>query len=238
MVATAAGAPISIRGVGHGYGTLSVLRHVSLEVAAGRRLGVIGPSGCGKSTLLHLIAGLDQPSSGTITVAGASDAPGRLARCALMPQDDLLLPWRSALDNAALALINAGVGRAAAREAAAPLFRRFGLDGFERELPAALSGGMRQRVAFLRTLLAGKPALLLDEPFASLDALTREELGVWLVEALEAEPRTVVLVTHDVDEALRTCEQIVVLGPRPASVLLAAPASGLERDDVLEVLRG
>jgi ABC-type nitrate/sulfonate/bicarbonate transport system ATPase subunit len=237
VVATAAGAPISIRGVGHGYAGLPVLQDLDLDVAPGQRVGVIGPSGCGKSTLLHLIAGLDEPDAGTIAVGDAAGSPDRLARCALMPQDDLLLPWRSALDNAALALLNAGVGRAAARDAAAPLFRRFGLEGFEQKRPSALSGGMRQRVAFLRTLLAGKPVLLMDEPFASLDALTREELGAWLVEALESEPRTVVLVTHDVDEALRTCEQIVVLSRRPAGLLLATPASELSREDVLEVLR-
>ncbi|HWH66523.1 MAG TPA: ATP-binding cassette domain-containing protein, partial [Gaiellales bacterium] len=100
-----------------------------------------------------------------------------------------------------------------------------------------LSGGMRQRVAFLRTLLAGKGVLLLDEPFASLDALTREELGGWLAETLDQEPRTVVLVTHDVDEALRTCERVAVLSPRPGRLLLEAPSSQLGRDDVMEALR-
>jgi ABC-type nitrate/sulfonate/bicarbonate transport system ATPase subunit len=232
-----AGAPISVEHVSHGYRELAVLDDVSLHVAEGERLAVVGPSGCGKSTLLHLIAGLEQPASGTISVAGRDDPGARLAGCALMPQDDLLLPWRSALDNAALALVNAGVGRAQAREAALPLFRRFGLAGFEHEQPRRLSGGMRQRVAFLRTLLAGKGALLLDEPFASLDALTREELGGWLAEALEGEPRTAVLVTHDVDEALRTCGRIAVLSPRPARVVLSAETAGLTREDVMEVLR-
>jgi NitT/TauT family transport system ATP-binding protein len=153
-----------------------------------------------------------------------------------MPQDDLLLPWRSAIDNAALPLVNAGVGRREARELARPLFHRFGLEGFERERPRRLSGGMRQRVAFLRTLLAGKAALLLDEPFASLDALTREELQGWLVGALDQEPRTVLLVTHDVDEALRTCRRIAVLSPRPGRVVLEADTSGLTRDDVMKAL--
>ena len=238
MVATTAGAPVAIRAVSHGYGELAVLDDLSVEVGAGERVAVVGPSGCGKSTLLHLICGLEQPLAGAIAVSGADDPAGRLAACALMPQSDLLLPWRSAIDNAALALINAGVRRREAREAAAPLFRRFGLDGFEDHRPSRLSGGMRQRVAFLRTLLAGKPVLLLDEPFASLDALTREELGGWLVGALDQEPRTVLLVTHDVDEALRTCDRIVVLSPRPGRMLLSAATSGLGRDDVLEVLRG
>ena len=119
-----------------------------------------------------------------------------------MPQRDLLLPWLTAIDNAALAPRNRGASRAAARRAAHPLFERFGLAGFERARPSELSGGMRQRIAFLRTLLAGKPVLLLDEPFASLDAITRAEMQEWLAEALAAESRTTILVTHDVEEAL------------------------------------
>jgi NitT/TauT family transport system ATP-binding protein len=233
-----AGTPISIADVSHGYGDLAVLDGVSLEVPAGGRLAIVGPSGCGKSTLLSLVAGLEQPHAGAIAVGG-EQAPGkRLAGCALMPQDDLLLPWRSALDNAALPLVNAGVGRQEAREAARPLLRRFGLEGFEDAPPRRLSGGMRQRVAFLRTLLAGKGVLLLDEPFASLDALTREELQGWLAGTLDEEPRSALLVTHDVDEALRTCPRIAVLSRRPGRVVLEAASADVSRDQVLEALRG
>jgi NitT/TauT family transport system ATP-binding protein len=216
---------------------LDVLADVSLGLAPGERVAVVGPSGCGKSTLLQAIAGLLEPDSGVIEVGGRRDPSDRLAGCALMPQDDLLLPWRSALDNAALGLLNAGMPLAEARRVAAPLFERFGLGGFEVTRPAGLSGGMRQRVAFLRTLLAGKEVLLL-EPFARLDALTREELQGWLADALDQEPRTVALVTHDVDEALRVCRRIVVLSARPAAVLLDAPSASLTRDAVLERLRG
>ncbi|MDX6592158.1 MAG: hypothetical protein QOJ13_1354 [Gaiellales bacterium] len=216
---------------------LDVLGDVSFGLAAGERLAVVGPSGCGKSTLLQAIAGLLEPDSGSLEVGGRRDPAGRLAGCALMPQDDLLLPWRSALDNAALGLLNAGMPLGEARRVAAPLFERFGLGGFEVTRPAGLSGGMRQRVAFLRTLLAGKEVLLLDEPFARLDALTREELQGWLGDALDQEPRTVVLVTHDVDEALRLCRRTVVLSARPARVLLDAPSASLTRDAVLERLR-
>jgi len=232
-----AGAAISIVDVSHGYDQLPVLAGVSLEVPPGGRLAVIGPSGCGKSTLLSLVAGLEQPRAGRIAVGGQEPARERLARCALMPQDDLLLPWRSALDNAALPLVNAGVSRRDARDAARPLFARFGLAGFEDTAPRRLSGGMRQRVAFLRTLLAGKGVLLLDEPFASLDALTREELQAWLVDALDQEPRSAIMVTHDVDEALRTCPRVVVLSGRPGRVVLAGASADLTRDDVLEALR-
>jgi ABC-type nitrate/sulfonate/bicarbonate transport system ATPase subunit len=236
VISTMTGAPISIERVGHGYGPLRVLDGISLALEPGERMAVVGPSGCGKSTLLSLVAGLEQPLEGTISVAGHGQPDGRLAGCALMPQDDLLLPWRSAIDNAALPLVNAGLSRREARELARPLFHRFGLEGFEREQPRRLSGGMRQRVAFLRTLLAGKAVLLLDEPFASLDALTREELQGWLVGALDQEPRTVLLVTHDVDEALRTCRRIAVLSPRPGRVVLDADTAGLSRDDVMKAL--
>jgi NitT/TauT family transport system ATP-binding protein len=188
-----------------------VLDGVDLHVPAWGRVGIVGRSGAEKSTLLALVAGLDEPDGGVISVAGASAAAERLGRCALMPQRDCLLPWRSALDNAALALENVGMSRHEARRRAAPLFGRLGLAGSEQLRPARLSGGMRQRVAFLRTLLADKPVLLLDEPFGALDAITRAELQEWLTGALAVEPRTVVLVTHDVEEALLLCERVLVL---------------------------
>ena len=219
-------AEVSIRGLGHAYGELEAIEHLDLEVPAHGVLGLVGPSGCGKSTLLELIAGLQQPSAGEIGVGANSNPSERLARCAFMPQRDMLLPWLSAIDNAALALRNRGVRRRDARAQAGLLFERFGLAGFERTRPAELSGGMRQRVAFLRTLVAGKPVLALDEPFASLDAITRAEMQAWLSEALAADPRTVVLVTHDVEEALYLSDRVAVLSARPARVVeeLSAPA--------------
>jgi ABC-type nitrate/sulfonate/bicarbonate transport system ATPase subunit len=185
------------------------LAEVSLRASAGETVAVVGPSGCGKSTLLELICGLQRPDSGTVHSAPA----------ALMPQRDLLLPWASALDNAALALRAAGVGRDAAREQAAPWLERFGLAEFARARPAELSGGMRQRVSFLRSLLAGKPVLALDEPFGSLDAITRAEMQSWLDRVLQTEPRTVVLVTHDVEEAVMLGDRVIVLSGRPGRVL-------------------
>jgi NitT/TauT family transport system ATP-binding protein len=220
------GVGLSIRDLGHSYGELRTIERLDLELPEHGVLGLVGPSGCGKSTLLELISGLQEPTSGEIELGEASDARGRLARCAYMPQRDLLLPWLTAIDNAALALRNRGIRRGAARREAGLLFDRFGLAGFERSKPAELSGGMRQRVAFLRTLVAGKPVLALDEPFASLDAITRAEMQEWLASALEADPRTVVLVTHDVEEALYLCDRVVVLSARPARVVkgLSAPA--------------
>jgi ABC-type nitrate/sulfonate/bicarbonate transport system ATPase subunit len=199
-------------------------------------LGVVGPSGCGKSTLLELIAGLEEPSSGTVAVDGRREPGARLDRCALMPQRDLLLPWRSALDNACLPLELAGSRRADARRRVAPLFERFRLEGFARSRPYELSGGMRQRVAFLRTLVAGKPVLLLDEPFGSLDSITRADMQEWLAETLRMHSRTVVLVTHDVEEALFLCDRVLVLSPRPGRVkdeIEAGPTPGRSRRETV-----
>ncbi|HEV3056212.1 MAG TPA: ABC transporter ATP-binding protein [Solirubrobacteraceae bacterium] len=186
-------------------GPVQALDRMSLCAAPGEIVAVVGPSGCGKTTLLELICGLLKPSAGTVDCAPA----------ALMPQRDLLLPWLSAIDNAALALRVRGVSRSDARAEAAPWLERFGLAEFERTRPAELSGGMRQRVSFLRSLLAGKPVLALDEPFASLDAITRSEMQGWLAHVLELEPRTVVFVTHDVEEAVILGDSVVVMSRRP-----------------------
>ncbi|HET7590000.1 MAG TPA: ABC transporter ATP-binding protein [Solirubrobacterales bacterium] len=210
---------ISLSAVHHSYGELQTLASLDLEVEPHDVVGLVGPSGCGKSTLLELICGLREPSSGEIAVAGHAAARERLARCAFMPQRDLLLPWYSAIDNAAIALRNQGMRRGPARAATADLFDRFGLGGFEAARPDELSGGMRQRVAFLRTLVAGKPVLALDEPFAALDAITRAQMQEWLAAALQTDPRTVVLVTHDVEEALYLCDRVAVLSDRPARIV-------------------
>jgi len=211
-----------------------VLDGLNLAVAHGGRVGIVGRSGVGKSTLLSLVAGLDEPDTGVVEVSGATSAKGRIAACALMPQRDCLLPWRTALDNSTLALENAGVSKPNARALAAPLFSRFGLAGSERLRPAQLSGGMRQRIAFLRTLLTGKPVLLLDEPFGALDVITRAELQVWLAEALAEEPRTVLLVTHDVEEALLLCERVLVLRDGRITLDLQVDVgSGLSRSEAV-----
>jgi NitT/TauT family transport system ATP-binding protein len=196
-------------------GRVPAIADVSLHVRAGESIAVVGPSGCGKTTLLELICGLQKPDSGTIEGPPA----------ALMPQRDLLLPWLSAIDNAGLALRARGIPRAQARAAAAPWFEEFGLAGFERAAPSELSGGMRQRISFLRSLLAGKPLLALDEPFAALDAITRAEMQSWLARTLAAEPRTVVLVTHDVEEAVLLGDRVVVLSARPGRVVADIPVA-------------
>ena len=226
-------AGLALTGVARRYrgrrgSTVTALEALDLRVEPGAVVGVVGPSGCGKSTLLELLAGLQEPDAGTVEVGdgGPTPAAARLAACALMPQRDLLLPWRDALGNAAVALEAQGVGGREARRRARPLFERFGLAEFERARPAELSGGMRQRVAFVRTLLPGRPVLLLDEPFAALDAITRAEMQQWLADALAAEPRTVVLVTHDVDEAVFLADRVAVLAPRPGRVVAELEVPG------------
>jgi NitT/TauT family transport system ATP-binding protein len=211
------GVSVVARGLSHVYGELRSLDSIELEAQPGEVVAFVGPSGCGKSTLLEIACGLRDPSAGTIVVEGAADAAGRLSHCAYMPQRDLLLPWFSALDNAALALRNRGVGRAKARSRAGELFERFGLAGFEGARPQELSGGMRQRVAFLRTLVAGKPVLLL--------AISRAEMQEWLAGALRIDGRTVLLVSHDLEEALYLADRVLVLSARPGRVVkeLRAP---------------
>jgi NitT/TauT family transport system ATP-binding protein len=198
--------------------TVDALEAVDLELREREVVAVVGPSGCGKSTLLELVAGLQEPDGGVVSVAGRRAPSERRELCSYMPQRDLLLPWRDALGNAALALECQGMPRKEARSRAEPLFERFGLAEFEGVRPADLSGGMRQRVAFLRTLLPGRPVLLLDEPFGALDSITREGMQEWLAEALAAEPRTVLLVTHDVEEAVFLADRVAVLSPRPGRV--------------------
>jgi ABC-type nitrate/sulfonate/bicarbonate transport system ATPase subunit len=202
-------AGVALAGVTKAFGPVQALDGVSLRVEPRAVVAVVGPSGCGKSTLLELVCGLTAPDAGTVEAAPA----------ALMPQRDGLLPWLSAIDNAALALRVAGAGKAAARAAAHEHFVAFGLEGFENARPRELSGGMRQRIAFLRTLLAGRPVLCLDEPFGALDALTRGQMQQWLAGALGREPRTVLLVTHDVEEAVLLADRIVLLSPRPGRVV-------------------
>jgi ABC-type nitrate/sulfonate/bicarbonate transport system ATPase subunit len=222
---------VDVAGVSKAFGPIQALAGVSLRVPARETVAVVGPSGCGKSTLLELVCGLQAPDAGTLASAPA----------ALMPQHDGLLPWLSALDNAGLAMRLAGASRAQARAAAHAHLARFGLAGFERSRPRELSGGMRQRVAFVRTLLAGRPVLCLDEPFGALDALTRQRMQEWLAGALAAEPRTVLLVTHDVEEAVLLADAIVLLSPRPGRVVeridVALPRPRARADAAVQALR-
>jgi ABC-type nitrate/sulfonate/bicarbonate transport system ATPase subunit len=222
---------VRVEVVSRRFGELDALAGMSMRVEPEEVVAVVGPSGCGKTTLLELICGLQRPDSGRVQAAPA----------ALMPQRDLLLPWLSAIDNAGLALRARGFSREQARAAAAPWLERFGLSGFEHSRPATLSGGMRQRISFLRTLLAGKPVLALDEPFAALDAITRAEMQSWLAHVLELEPRTVVLVTHDVEESVVLADRVVVMSSRPgrsvAEIAVDLPRPRRRTDSAIVTLR-
>jgi ABC-type nitrate/sulfonate/bicarbonate transport system ATPase subunit len=233
--------PLSLENVTRRFGALTALAGIDLTLRRDEITAVVGPSGSGKSTLLELVAGLQEPDEGVVRVGAAVRAAERRSACAYMPQRDLLLPWRDALGNAALALECQGVSRAEARRRAEPLFERFGLAQFEHSRPAELSGGMRQRVAFLRTLLPGRPVLLLDEPFGALDAITRADLQEWLAGMLLEEPRTVLLVTHDVEEAVFLADRVIVLSARPGRMVaefeVALPRPRLVTDPELAALR-
>ncbi|MCI0441466.1 MAG: ABC transporter ATP-binding protein [Chloroflexi bacterium] len=214
---------IQVEGVSKAFSqngrTLAALEGVDLRAADGEFVSIIGPSGCGKSTLLNIIAGLDEPDSGSILLNGRQ-AEKRLGVVGYMQQKDLLLPWRKVIDNVVLGLELRGVGRREARKRAGELMERFGLKGFESEYPSALSGGMRQRAAFLRTVLAGQEVVLLDEPFGSLDALNRSLMHEWLQDTWQQLKRTIVLVTHDVDEAIFLSDRVYVMTARPGRIKL------------------
>ncbi|MQF98889.1 MAG: ABC transporter ATP-binding protein [SAR202 cluster bacterium] len=198
-------------------GQVEALTDVSMDIQEGEFVSIVGPSGCGKSTLLNILAGLDAPSKGTI-LSGGTPWRDRLGHIGYMPQKDLLLPWRSVLDNAILAEEISGVSKESARNEALKMMGEFGLSGFEHNYPYQLSGGMKQRVALLRTVLADNELILLDEPFAALDALTRSNMHEWLLGLWESWHKTLILVTHDVEEALILSDRVYVLGGRPGFV--------------------
>ncbi|MGD9863260.1 MAG: ABC transporter ATP-binding protein [Pseudodonghicola sp.] len=197
--------------------SFEAIRGIDLQVHAGEFVSIIGPSGCGKSTLFNIVAGLMTPDRGSVRVDGR-ETTGQPEACALMPQKDLLFPWRSVLANTTLGLEIRGMRKAEARRRAEPLFRTFGIDGTQKLYPFQLSGGMRQRAALLRTVIQGRPVMLLDEPFGALDSLTRTELQDWLLSVWQQEQWTVVLVTHDIREAIYLSDRVYVLGTDPGRV--------------------
>ncbi|HET6831302.1 MAG TPA: ABC transporter ATP-binding protein [Solirubrobacterales bacterium] len=217
-------------------GPVRALDAVEMAVGPAEFVSIIGPSGCGKTTLLDLLAGLDRPSAGRILLDGRP-AESLLGEIGYMPQADLLMPWRTVLDNTALGLELNGVARREARERALGELPRFGLAGFERAWPSQISGGMRRRAALLRTFLAGREVTLLDEPFGGLDALTRQDLQQWLLRVWQEDCKTIVFVTHDVEEALLLSDRVYVMSGRPGRVELCVDVE-LERPRELERTTG
>jgi ABC-type nitrate/sulfonate/bicarbonate transport system ATPase subunit len=205
--------------VSHAFDDIAVLSDVSIDLAPDEFVAVVGPSGCGKSTLLRVLAGLVGAHRGSVSVAG-DDVTAEPGRVGYLPQGDSLLPWRRALANAAVGLEATGVAKGEARTLAEELFTAFGLHGFESSWPHELSGGMRQRVAVLRTFLLPHDVIALDEPFGALDALTRRSIQSWMRSVWSASPRTTVLITHDVEEALLLADRVLVMTPRPGRISL------------------
>src|ERR1700692_1070194 len=199
-------------------GSFAALAPISLTISQGRFVSLIGPSGCGKSTIFNIVADLLEPTGGRVLIDGA-EATGTIGRVGYMLQKDLLLPWRPVLDNVILGMEIQGVPLRQARERALPLLQRYGLSGFEYLYPNALSGGMRQRAALLRTLLFDTDVILLDEPFGALDAQTKLQMQEWLLQLWGAFGQTVVFVTHDVEEAIFLSDEVHVMGTRPGRVI-------------------
>jgi ABC-type nitrate/sulfonate/bicarbonate transport system ATPase subunit len=215
-------ARLLISGLRYAYVTdsgeaVDALANVDITLQPKDFVSLIGPSGCGKSTLFNIIAGLLLPDQGEVKLDGA-DIVGRPGSVAYMMQRDLLLPWRTVLENVTLGPEIAGKSMAEVRAEARALLRRFGLEGFENVYPAALSGGMRQRAALLRTILCERPVILLDEPFGALDALTRAAMHEWLLGIQREFQRTMILITHDPDEAVYLSHRVYVATQRPMRI--------------------
>ena len=220
----------------------SILEGISFGVDDGEFVSIIGASGSGKSTIFRLITGLEQPVNGDILLNGKK-MKDRLGKVGYMPQQDLLMPWRTVMDNAVLPLEIKGMKKEEAKSHVRKLLDDFGLKGVENALPSELSGGMRQRVSFLRTILSGSNILLLDEPFSALDAITRLTMQEWLLDQWKKWKKTILFITHDVDEALFLSDRIFVIKQKPntfiqeVKVPLGRPRSvrDLSQMDIVEL---
>ncbi len=213
---------LTLRDISKTFGTVKALDGLGVSIAPGEFVTVVGPSGCGKSTLFNIVAGLEEPDAGgQIEFLGKScKARDLLGQVSFMPQRDLLLPWRTVIDNAILAVEMEGARRSDARRHAFEMLPEFGLTGFESQYPHQLSGGMRQRVALMRTFMFNRDLMLLDEPFGALDALTRSMMQRWLLDVWQKHRRTILFITHDVDEALFLGDRVLVMSARPGHVKL------------------
>lgn len=212
-----------------------VLNNVSLTVGQQEFVSILGPSGCGKSTLFHIIGGLERPDSGTVSMNGR-EVTGQRGEISYMPQQPALFPWRTIEDNVLLSREIKGAAGSGAHAEAREWLAKVGLAGFEQAYPHMLSGGMQQRAAFLRALLAPQELMLLDEPFSALDALTRSDMQRWLLELWEANRRSVLFITHNIEEALLLSNRIYVFSSRPGQILhtVDVPFPRPRRDEITE----
>lgn len=208
---------IELRDIEQRFGGNVALSQTSLTVQAGEFVSVVGPSGCGKSTLFNILSGILRPTAGSASIDGR-DVTGRPGHVGYMLQKDLLLPWRTALENITLGAALTGKVRKEDRDEAAAMAERYGLGDFLDHFPHAMSGGMRQRVALMRTLAFAKDVMLLDEPFGALDSQTRFEMQQWLLRVWTELGSTILFVTHDVEEAVFLADRVVVMSPRPGRI--------------------
>jgi len=216
------GSLLALTNISKTFGAVQALNGLSVDIAPGEFVTVVGPSGCGKSTLFNIVAGLEEPDDGgSLQFLGKPcRARDLLGQVSFMPQRDLLLPWRTVIDNAILAVEMEGARKSDARREALAMLPEFGLAGFEQQYPHQLSGGMRQRVALMRTFMFKRDLMLLDEPFGALDALTRSMMQRWLLDVWQKHRRTILFITHDVDEALFLGDRVLVMTARPGRVKL------------------
>ncbi len=221
---------LEIQDISKSLDRIYTLDKVSIQVKDQEFVAVLGPSGCGKSTLLNIVSGLIPPDQGRILIGG-EDWTGRTGRVSYMQQNDLLLPSRNILDNVIVPLLLKGIKKNRARDVAHSFFADFGLEGFEGYYPDQLSGGMRQRAALLRTYLFASDILLLDEPFVSLDAITRRKMQLWLRDIRINYPSSVLFVTHDIDEALILADRVYVFSARPARVIYQLDVTAIRGDE-------
>ncbi|MDE6852236.1 MAG: ABC transporter ATP-binding protein [Lachnospiraceae bacterium] len=208
---------LEVKEISATYGDKRVLEDIRLHLAEGELVSLLGASGVGKTTLFHIIAGLMTPDSGSIWLGGEeiTDRPGKIS---YMLQKDMLLPYKTVLDNVSLPLQIKKVKKRVARQEAKQYFREFGLEGYENKYPAQLSGGMRQRAALLRTYLFSSEVALLDEPFSALDTMTKNAMHQWYLSVMERIHLSTLLITHDIDEAILLSDRIYVLAGQPGKI--------------------
>ncbi|MGL4772264.1 MAG: ABC transporter ATP-binding protein [Clostridium sp.] len=200
---------ISIKNLHKSFEDMEILKDITLQVNEGEVVSIIGPSGCGKSTIFNLITGLTKENEGSLNING---------EVSYMYQKDMMVPWKKVIDNISLPLIFKGKSKKEAREEALKYTEMFGLNGFEHKYPMKLSGGMKQRANFLKTYLTSNDIMLLDEPFGALDSLTRKNLQGWLLNIKDSMNSSILLITHDIDEAIILSDRIYVLSEKPARI--------------------
>lgn len=205
-------------GIGLDYEETRVLDGITLNLLDGEFVSIIGPSGCGKSTIFNIISGILKPGEGEVFIDGINFT-GKTGRASYMHQKDLLLPWKKIIDNVSIPLILKGANKKMARQRSGEYFELFGLGGFEHKYPYQLSGGMKQRAALLRTYLFSSDIMLLDEPFGSLDALTKSKMYIWLKKVTADLKSSVLFITHDIEEAIYLSDRILILSERPAKII-------------------